>query len=74
MEETYQYKSKEGDVVRLPNGRLGVIAAVDIICGGHVKKVEVVPEDAGQLKRFFCRMFNVYSFYDVQINDLEKVD
>lgn len=74
FEDTYQYTSKKGDWVWLPNGQLGVVADTDILCGGNVKKVEVVPVRAGRLKKFLYRLFNVWSFYDAQINDLKPAN
>ena len=71
---TFQYTSKKGDWVWLPNGKLGEIVAMDILCGGHVKKVEVVPVRAGRLKRFWYRLFNIWTFYDTHINDLESAN
>lgn len=74
FEDTYQYTSQKGDWVWLPNGKLGLVVDTEILCCGNTKKVEVVPVRAGRLKSFLYRLFNVWTFYDGQINDLEPAN
>ncbi|MFC1678305.1 hypothetical protein ACFLZ9_01045, partial [Patescibacteria group bacterium] len=70
--EDYRLASKRGDIVRLPNGVLGIISDCDIVMGGQVKMVSVFPF-AGWLYRLWLMFRNKLNYYDYQINDLEFI-
>ncbi len=70
--EAYQFTVVKGDVVRLPNGDLGVISRQEILCAGHVNEVMVHPF-VGLVKLFFGSLSCRYRFYDAQFNRLQKV-
>jgi len=68
--ETYQFASKPGDIVILPNGELGIITGWDVF---YWKVLYVYPLFAGVLKRLFWRLTNRYEYADEQINELVKL-
>ncbi len=71
--ESYQFTSEQGDIVQLPNGELGVISYVEILCCGHAKQVTVSPLFASFLKRLVGFFLLWYRFEDRGINKLQKV-
>ena len=71
--ERYQFTSEENDIVRLPDGRLGVITDWDILCAGHVKEVIVQLLYAGFWEKLFWFFLCRHRFYDDQINQLVKI-
>ncbi|MFC1678303.1 hypothetical protein ACFLZ9_01035 [Patescibacteria group bacterium] len=70
--EDYRLRSKQGDIVRLPNGVIGIINDWDIVMGGHVKTVSVFPF-TGWLHRLWLMFRNKLNYYDYEINDLEFI-
>ena len=68
--ETYQFESKPGDVVILPNGELGIVTGWDMF---YSKILYVYPLFAGWLRRFFWRITNKYECADREINNLVKI-
>ncbi|MBI2063625.1 MAG: hypothetical protein HYT65_01375 [Candidatus Yanofskybacteria bacterium] len=71
--EPYQFTSGRNDIVRLPDGRLGVIKDWDIIWGGHFKEVIVHLLYASFWEKFFWFFLCRQRFYDDQINQLQKI-
>lgn len=67
--KSYQFTVDEGDVVRMPNGTIGVVNHWDITCGGNVKEVRVFPL-TNWLHRFMLVLSNKTWFYDREINSL----
>lgn len=70
--DTYQYTIREGDLVRLPGGALGIVTMIDIICCGHVKEVVVYPL-VNCLHHLWLSLIGRTCFYDKQINRLKKL-
>lgn len=71
--ETYQFTSEENDIVKLPDGRLGVIKDWDILWAGHFKEVIVHLLYASFWEKFIWFLLCRHRFYDEQINQLHKV-
>lgn len=42
--EPYRFRVKEGDFVRLPDGRIGTVCLIQFDCGGGSKAVSVRPD------------------------------
>ena len=70
--ERYQLTVEENDIVKLPDGRLGVIEDWDI-WAGNFKEVIVHLLYAGFWEKFFWFLLCKHQFYDDQINQLHKV-
>ncbi len=70
--ERYQFTAKIGDIVRLKNGNLAVIATSEILCAGHAREITVVPF-VNPIKRFLSFVLCRHRFLDAEINSLEKV-
>ena len=68
--ETYQFESKPGDVVILPNGELGIVTGWEMF---YSKTLYVYPLFAGWLRRFFWRITNKYECADGEINNMVKI-
>jgi hypothetical protein len=49
----YRFRVREGDRVRLPDGRAGTVYMIEILCGGNVKVVSIRPDKS---KRRFFRL------------------
>jgi len=52
--EPYRYRVREGDRVRLPDGREGTVYMVELLAGGNCKVVSIRPDKP---KRRFFRLF-----------------
>lgn len=70
--ESYQFTVSRGDIVRLPNGDLGVVARQEIICAGHCNQITIYPF-VSLIKRIFGSFLLWYRFEDQAINRLQKV-
>lgn len=70
--ERYQFSAKIGDVVKLENGGLAVIATSEILCAGHAREITIT-RFANPIKQFFCFLFCRHRFLDDEINRLQKV-
>ena len=66
---SFQMKSKEGDIVRMPNGTVGIISQWGIVCGGNVKEVQVYPL-TNWLHRLWLTLTLQTWYYDDDINKL----
>lgn len=72
MKEKYQYTVKEGDIVQMPSGTVGVVASVEFSLGGNSKEVRVFPF-TNLLHRFFLALCLKTVLYDKAINKLKLV-
>ena len=63
MADDYRIRSTEGDFVRLPNGKTGVVVRTEFHCGGSSKEV-IVRLDENRKKKHF---------YDGEIDELELI-
>lgn len=72
MKESYQMAARTGDVVRMPNGTIGIINHEDIIACGNCKEVRVYPF-TNWLYRLFLTLTNKIWFYDREINTLTPI-
>ena len=72
FEDSYQFQAKEGDIVKLPNGVVGIISSWDIICAGHVKEVNIYPF-TNWLYRIILFFAGKLTYYDRDINKLQKI-
>jgi hypothetical protein len=66
-------ESKTGDVVKFPNGDLGIITSWDIICGGNVKEIKIY-SFVGFCKYFIgIFRYSCWRFCEDEINQFTKV-
>jgi len=70
--ESYQATAREGDIVKMPNGIIGIVTFWDITCGGNCKQVKVYPL-TNWLYRLFLTFTNKIWFYDSNINSLQLI-
>lgn len=49
--EPYRFRVREGDRVRLPDGREGTVYMIEFSCGGNMKVVSIRPDKPK--RRFF---------------------
>ncbi len=71
--EDYCMEAETGDIVKFPNGDLGIITGWDIICGGHVREIRIYPF-VGFCKRLIgIFRYSCWSFCEEEINKLTKV-
>jgi hypothetical protein len=71
--EIYQFNVAEGDIVQMPNGKLGVVVHVGFpgTAMWHVKEVRVRPFGTGLLAHCWNYITEHYRFYDNKINQLQ---
>ena len=69
-EEEYRMASREGDIVMLSSGVVGIVTHRDIICGGNVKEVRVYPF-TNMLYWLWLAITFQLEFYDGDINKLK---
>jgi hypothetical protein len=70
--ESYQMTIHEGDIVKMPNGIVGIVSFWDITGGGHCKEVRVYPL-TNWLNRLFLILLCKDWFYDSGINKLQLI-
>ncbi len=70
--ESYQMTAREGDIVKMPNGIIGIVTFWDIICGGNCKEVKVYPL-TNWLHRLILVLHCKNWFYDSDINKLQLI-
>jgi len=70
--EPYRYRVREGDRVRLPDGREGTVYMVEYLAGGNCKVVSIRPDKP---KRRFLRLLPVIPvrFADEEIDRLVEL-
>jgi len=73
IDQFFRYDSHVGDYVRLPDGRLGTVQSIDIVCGGNHNIVSVLLENGP--KGFFAWLWGgrIVRFTDDEILTLEKL-
>ena len=69
MNNSYQFTSKEGDIVFLPGGLKGEVRKIEFHIGGNSKEVCVKPF-AGWFTRLRLFLSGKTRFYDHDINKL----
>jgi hypothetical protein len=72
MKEKYQMTAKNGDIVLMPSGVVGVINHWDIVMGGNCKEVRVYPL-TNWLHRLILTLTSRTWFYDDEINHLKPL-
>jgi hypothetical protein len=63
----YRMEVRQGDIVLMPNGTVGIVTGWHIIEAGHVKEVTIHPF-TGWLHRFFLFLTMKTRIHDEQIN------
>jgi hypothetical protein len=71
-EREYRMAVQTGDIVKMPNGTVGVVNFWDITGGGHCKEVRVYPF-TNWFHRLFLVLFCKDWFYDSDINKLQLI-
>lgn len=70
--KSYQMTAREGDIVKMPNGIIGIVTFWDIIYGGNCKEVKVY-----LLTNWLHRLILILRcknwFYDSNINKLQLI-
>lgn len=80
MSKDYYLESKVGDVVKFPNGDLGIVVSCkivpvdcDIVCTDNVKEIKIYPF-VGFWKRLIGNVkYNCWRFTEDDINKLENI-
>ncbi|MDX1608102.1 MAG: hypothetical protein R3251_02750 [Candidatus Spechtbacterales bacterium] len=72
MEDKYQYTVREGDVVQMPGGTVGIVTKVEFDLGCVSKEVQIFPF-TNWLHRVILSLFKKAIFFDNEINKLKLV-
>lgn len=68
----YRLNVEVGDLVRLPSGELGVVADLDVLCGGHALEVTLFPF-VGFFRRLWLSLTCRIRYYDNEVNSLTLI-
>lgn len=71
-QESYRFRVREGDRVRMPNGRTGTVVRYEFTMGGHVLLVYVRPDKPARGWRRHLPVFN-RCFAEEQIDRLQPI-